>query len=189
MSGVHVDAASVAESFLAAGSLRTKPRGRKSRELISLPHGLKGPGTSVKAQNLLLDLPDLVRSLATAAVGFAGATALPWTAPLVGLLTYLDLRGDLRVEITEEMAVVVWVLFDDGGALDRASIREAVNSVRRQHHRDTLPADSIDALLLDLEHIQAVERAVEDDQVRWRLVEEVVIGAKGSGSQEAEQEG
>src|SRR4051794_6792381 len=91
--------------------------------------GGRGGGGTSKPGNIVLNVGQLVRALATGALTVAGTMATPWTLLVGALITWDSLWSCLKLEINEAQACVLWSLWqvrDDRNTVANADVFNAV---------------------------------------------------------------
>jgi hypothetical protein len=168
------DAREVAEAVVLALAEITAPMAARRRGVIRIdPTDLSAH--SFKPGNITLDLRKLLTSFATSVLTVAGAVAVPWTVPLAAIVLVDSVLSNLRVEISEIDAAIVWVMWNRQQRRNPGTLLlDDVNAELRRHGRPRVTQRVLGQSLERLERIGCVERPPQDDQ-SWTLKERLTV--------------
>lgn len=133
----------------------------------------RGRARSVKPGNVLLNFRKLLTSLAASGLAVVGAVAVPWTAPLAAIIIWDSVWSNLKVELSEREAAIIWTMWlnrDDDNRVSDAELLDMVNSELRKNGRSSISHQELDDSLKTLKRMQCIERS-ESDPSKWWLRE------------------
>lgn len=156
----------------------TPPRkGPRVLESITLRPGARGGGHSVKPGNIFLNLQKLVTTLAASSLTVMGTVAVPWTAPLAAIVIWNSVWSNLKVELTEREAAILWTMWvnrDDDRCVADVDLLDKVNSGLRAYGRSSISRQELDDALETLKKMGCIEWS-ESDPPKWWLRESMQV--------------
>jgi hypothetical protein len=150
---------------------------RSEQSLVTIAPDLY-EGSSIKAENLFLDMRKLFVTTAEMALGILGSLATPWALLLVGIVALDSYSSILKVDLSEQEAVVLWTMWqrrDQQNCLPQNDLWGFVNDTLTQKNRGSLSPSDLDRALNRLREVKCIERLPDRPGI-WRVRERVRLG-------------
>lgn len=138
--------------------------------LFIMRPGGRGGGRSIKPGNILLNFRKLVASVAAGGLTVVGAVAVPWTGPLAALVVWDILWSNLKAEVSEREAAIIWTMWvnrEDNGCVSDAELLDAVNSEFKRNGRSSISREELDDSLATLNRMGCIKRSKTDASMWW----------------------
>lgn len=149
-------------------------------EMITIRSGGRGGGRSVKLGNIFLNLQKLMTTLAASGLTVVGTVTVPWTAPLAAIVIWNMVWSNLKVELSEREAAILWTMWvnrDDDRCVGHVDLLDKVNSELQAYGRSSISRQELDDALETLKKMRCIEWS-ESDPSKWRLRESIRVSYK-----------
>ena len=146
-------------------------------ELITIRHGGRDRGSSVKPGNVTLNLRKLIVGIASGSLTISGALVTPWMLIPGALVVWDSLYSSLEVEIGENEASVIWAMWlnvDAAVSIAKVDVTEITNEERNRYGLPPLSASEIEYALANLAALGCIVDS-ENEGDRHILVEKVRV--------------
>lgn len=147
---------------------------------ITLQQSGYGGARSVKAGNILLNMPKLITTLAGGVLTVAGAVEAPWTALFAAIVVWDSVWSGLTVELSEREAVTLWTLWknrDESNCVPEAELLDKVNDELSSSGRSPISQTELNSSLEVLRKMSCISRSKSDNS-KWWLREWVRVSYK-----------
>uniref|UniRef100_UPI001F4A4142 hypothetical protein n=3 Tax=Pseudomonas aeruginosa TaxID=287 RepID=UPI001F4A4142 len=139
-------------------------------ECIMVGRSGRGGGRSSKPGNVRFNLRALIDAVASGTLGITGAQATPYLIPLVAIVFWNAIWRAMNIQLTEQEAVVVYVMWmhkDAKHEVVSSGLLQKVNDHQGKYGRSPLSSQDLTHALRNLESIGCIKKSRNGTDGWW----------------------
>ncbi len=148
--------------------------------LVIISEGGKGNGSTWKPGNITLNIRKLVEAVAASGLAISTAITVPWTAPFAVIVVLGKIRSNIRAELSEREAAIIWTMWlnrDENNCVSHAGLLDMVNSELTKYRRSVISPEELEDSLQILNRMKCIKPS-KSAPLKWRLCERVKVNFK-----------
>lgn len=131
-------------------------------------NGMNG-GKSTKPGNIQFNIRNFIKTITSSALSIQGALQTPWSLVLVAIILWDDLYSNAQIDLTENEAVTIWVMWkyaSENRMIDENIILPSINKEMKTYNK-SMSQKELELVLANLENIQAIEKSQMEPSKWW----------------------
>jgi len=131
-------------------------------------NGMNG-SKSTKPGNIQFNIRNFIKTITSSALSIQGALQTPWSLVLVAIILWDDLYSNAQIELTENEAVTIWVMWkyaSEDRRIDENIILPSINKEMEEYNK-SMSKKELEFVLENLKNIQAIEKSKMEPSKWW----------------------